>query len=146
MKIWFTSDSHFSHANIIGFCDRPHSTAWDMNKDLTARWNEKVQPEDTIYHLGDFALGTRKSALLNILTRLNGRKILVPGNHDKCWIGRVKYPTTGPELEQRFLDAGFDEIIQANQTVTIDGLKVSHFPYADDNRHEHRHGQWRPVD
>ena len=81
-KTWFTSDTHFSHANIIKYCNRPFNSAQEMDEALIRNWNLRVQPDDTIYHIGDFAF-VDGPKLIRILERLNGRKILVHGNHDK---------------------------------------------------------------
>jgi calcineurin-like phosphoesterase family protein len=79
--IYFTSDTHFNHSNILNYCSRPWSTVEEMNEGLIKNWNEVVNPGDTVYHLGDFAMGNRK-LIPEILARLNGRIILVRGNHD----------------------------------------------------------------
>lgn len=50
-----------------------------MNKALTENWNSVVSPEDTIYHMGDFAFGGIKK----YLPYLNGKIILIRGNHDR---------------------------------------------------------------
>lgn len=79
--IWFTSDTHFGHANIIKHCNRPFRDVHIMDAYLIAYWNQLVRPGDTIYHLGDFAFAT-KDRVTDILSKLNGRKILIAGNHD----------------------------------------------------------------
>ena len=56
-NIFFTSDTHFHHDNIIRFCNRPFKDVYHMDEELIKRWNEKVGPDDIIYHLGDFAWG-----------------------------------------------------------------------------------------
>ena len=81
MTIWFTSDTHFGHANIIKHCARPFSTAEEMDEALIANWNAIVQPTDEVWHLGDFAFRNSKSPV-NYLRRLNGRVHLIHGNHD----------------------------------------------------------------
>ena len=80
-RIWITADHHFGHANIIRFCDRPFADAAEMDAALIARWNEMVAPEDTVYHLGDFVYRSGRDAGA-YLERLNGKVILVAGNHD----------------------------------------------------------------
>ena len=55
-QIFFTSDHHFGHANIIQFSNRPFENVEAMNRAMIERWNEKVSPEDEVYHLGDFGL------------------------------------------------------------------------------------------
>lgn len=84
MKVWFTSDTHFSHANILKY--QPNRgelfrTVQHMDEAMIARWNMLIQPEDTVYHVGDFAWGVSEAC--RVAERLNGRKILIPGNHDK---------------------------------------------------------------
>lgn len=83
MKIFFTSDTHFGHANIIKYCDRPFADANDMNEQLIANWNNVVSPDDVVYHLGDFAFGNEKSVNA-IMQRLNFKHMhFIKGNHDK---------------------------------------------------------------
>ena len=79
MTVWFTSDTHFGHAKIIDYCERPFDDVEQMNEALIQNWNTAVSASDTIYHLGDFALSGKPSGFLS---RLNGRKILIRGNHD----------------------------------------------------------------
>lgn len=78
MNIFFTSDTHFSHANIIKYCNRPWASFQEMDEALVNNWNAIVHPNDIIYHLGDFQF--KESG---IAKRLKGRKCLVLGNHDK---------------------------------------------------------------
>ena len=84
MSVWFTSDTHFGHANIIQFCDRPFSSVSDMDESLVKNWNQVVRPDDTVYHLGDFTLGRQEQAAA-YFAHLNGRISVVPGGHDKQW-------------------------------------------------------------
>jgi calcineurin-like phosphoesterase family protein len=114
MAIYFTSDTHFGHKNICKYCNRPWSNVDEMNEGLVQRWNSRVTPEDTVNHLGDFALGGKKN--LAFRRRLNGRIILVKGNHD--W------------STADMLAAGFDEV-HYNRLVKMDGKKVymSHIPH-----------------
>ena len=81
-NIYFTSDHHFSHSNIIRFSNRPFENIDEMNEILIDRWNEKVKPEDEVYYLGDFALTKDNEQIANILDRLNGTKYLIVGNHE----------------------------------------------------------------
>ena len=60
-NIFFTSDSHFGHENIIRFCKRPFNSVREMNEELIHRWNSKVRPNDIVFHLGDFCWGGLKS-------------------------------------------------------------------------------------
>lgn len=80
--IHFISDTHWGHANIIRYSKRPFSSVEEMNQKLIENWNARVAPEDTVYHLGDFAF-MKYEQFLRILARLNGKKHVIRGNHDK---------------------------------------------------------------
>ena len=81
-NIWFTSDTHFNHRNIISYAQRPFESVEEMNKVMIERWNALVRDEDTIYHLGDFSFGGPES-ILRVLQKLKGRIHLCMGSHDK---------------------------------------------------------------
>jgi calcineurin-like phosphoesterase family protein len=83
LTIFFTADTHFGHEGIIRMCGRPFGSVADMNEVLIARWNAVVRPQDDIYHLGDFAYRSHPEHLRELFGRLNGRKRLVIGNHDR---------------------------------------------------------------
>ena len=82
--IYYTSDLHLFHYNIIRLCNRSYNTVEEMNGDLIKRWNIKVGPNDDVYILGDIVF---KYADINevkeMLKKLNGKKHLIKGNHDK---------------------------------------------------------------
>lgn len=81
--IWVTSDTHFCHENIIQYCGRPFANAELMNEVLINNWNSVVKPGDKVYHLGDVAMGVNhRKELPRIMSRLNGSKRLIVGNHD----------------------------------------------------------------
>lgn len=80
-NVWFTSDTHFGHANIIKYCNRPFASVDEMNEEIIKRWNSVVGANDLVWHLGDFALGGYKN-VLDIVPQLNGKINLVMGNHD----------------------------------------------------------------
>lgn len=82
-KIFVISDTHFSHGNIIKFCNRPFSDIYDMNETLLKNWNAVVSNQDKVYHLGDVYMNdTSKEYMNDFLGRLNGKKRLILGNHD----------------------------------------------------------------
>jgi len=139
--IYFTSDLHFGHQNIISYCSRPFSSVDEMNDDLVRRWNATVSDEDTIYVLGDVAMGQLEHSL-SWVNKLAGTKLLVPGNHDKCWAGKKRNPSTLALYEE----VGFT-VLPENSNIEIGGLNVElcHFPFAGDTSGEDRYGQWRPV-
>ena len=89
--IFFTSDSHFGHANIIKHCNRPFSSVEEMDEHLISAWNSRVRPSDTIYILGDLIFRSTASPD-SYLSRLRGKKHLILGNHDKGWIKKTDMP------------------------------------------------------
>ena len=82
--IFFSSDHHFAHRNIIKFIPRDFSSVSEMDEALIRLWNQTVSPNDTIYHLGDFTLGGQEMAR-GYFRRLNGTIKAVPGGHDHRW-------------------------------------------------------------
>jgi len=78
---YFTADPHFGHTNIIKYCNRPFSSVEEMDKALIRNWNEKVQPDDEVYILGDFTM-RREGHAKAYLSALSGKKYLIKGNHD----------------------------------------------------------------
>lgn len=84
--IWFTSDTHFGHANVLEFCGRPWGTVGEMDGALVDAINARVAPEDTLYHLGDFSFKMAVDAARELRGRIRCRDVRwVPGNHDKDW-------------------------------------------------------------
>ena len=84
--VFLVSDTHFGHAGVCRFtradgCTplRPWDDAAEMDEAMVEAWNERVRPNDKVYHLGDVVIN-RKS--LSIMSRLNGDKVLIRGNHD----------------------------------------------------------------
>lgn len=82
MTIYFTSDSHLFHKNVLDFENRPYSTTEKMTEGMINQWNEQVDDNDIIYHLGDLSLGNLEQTI-SALKRLKGKIILIKGNHDK---------------------------------------------------------------
>ena len=80
-KVFFISDTHFDHENIIKYEDRPFKSIEEMNKQIIKNWNNTVKKNDKIFILGDFAFGN-KERIREIISGLNGYKALVIGNHD----------------------------------------------------------------
>lgn len=81
VNIWFTSDLHFGHKNIIKFCNRPWKTTEEMDEALITNWNSVVGEKDIVFNLGDFAFATN-SKWKELIQRLNGKHYLILGNHD----------------------------------------------------------------
>ncbi|MEU4361241.1 metallophosphoesterase [Promicromonospora sp. NPDC023987] len=155
MTTYYTSDQHFGHLNIIRFCGRPFPDVLTMNTRLVQLWNETVTDDDTVWVLGDVALGALGESLACI-GRLAGRKILVPGNHDRCWEGERALRKGEPEARERrrsaareqYLAAGFAEIHDRPEPVVLGGQRaaLSHFPFEGDSHGADRFVEYRPVD
>ena len=82
-KVFFTSDIHFGHENVIRFDERPFATVEEMDAELIRRWNAKVGKGDLVYVLGDFIWKTRNEDAPSLIKSLNGQIILIKGNHDR---------------------------------------------------------------
>lgn len=80
-NLFFTSDTHFGHDNIIKFCNRPFKDIKEMDDTIVSNWNRVVGKDDIVFHLGDFAFGGSQ-VWNNMISRLNGHIHLVVGNHD----------------------------------------------------------------
>jgi len=136
MKTYITSDIHFGHTNIMKFCPvsraRYNGDVDYMNESIIEEWNEIVTNKDTVYILGDVAFCNAADAT-KIMKRLNGRKILVEGNHDKKLVKDEGFRKCFAEIH-KYLDINYD------------GTKVVmfHYPIAEwDQMHRgsvHFHG------
>lgn len=114
-----------------------------MDDGLVERWNATVQPSDTVWVLGDVALSPKA---VGPVSRLNGYKILVAGNHDACWDRHRGYQNKIDVYRQ----AGFDEIHSSGivDSHRIDGhdVRLAHLPYAGDHTEYDRYADRRPLD
>lgn len=81
-KIYLISDTHFGHANVIKYSDRPYSNVQQMDNELIKNWNNVVRKDDIVYFLGDFCMGG-KELIAHYTQQLQGRKRIVLGNHDR---------------------------------------------------------------
>lgn len=81
--IYFTSDLHFKHKNIMKHCNRPFASVEEMDKTLIENWNNFISNNDEIYILGDFGWFNNIKQANEYLDRLNGIKYFIRGNHDK---------------------------------------------------------------
>ena len=84
--VFLVSDTHFGHAGVCRFMRndgvtklRPWDNPEDMDEAMVKLWNERVRPKDKVYHLGDVVINRK---VLSIMSRLNGDKVLIRGNHD----------------------------------------------------------------
>lgn len=141
--IWFTSDPHFGHSNVLKFCakTRKYISIDEMDRAFIAKWNSQVAINDTVYILGDVFFHNTTQAL-QILQQLNGKKHLILGNHDR------KFQNNAIILEQF-------ESVTPYLTITIDEQYVVlfHYPiwewdrmhYGAYHLHGHVHGNKMPI-
>lgn len=146
MNRWYTSDLHFGHTNIIKYENRPFDSVKEMNEGIVDRWNATVDPEDTVFIVGDLCMGILTETL-PLVKRLNGTKVLRSGNHDRCWYFSQKDPT---EWKDKYLKAGLAVVDPGILTIRAD-LKgerflVDHFPYTTIERHTGRYDEYSPED
>lgn len=148
-KTFFTSDLHFGHARIIELCNRPFGSVAEMDEALILRWNDTVGADDLVWVLGDYALGDHHRGLA-YLPSLNGTKVLVSGNHDRCWGGDRQ----AWKHVRDYLDAGFAAVHDYARTklppvsegAAGQRVLLSHFPYVGDSGPEDRFTQYRLRD
>ena len=82
--IYYISDLHLGHENIIRLCNRPYKTLDEMQADIITKWNTKIKKDDTVYILGDMFFKQKNNQyVIQTLNKLNGNKILIKGNHDQ---------------------------------------------------------------
>jgi len=138
---FFTADLHLGHAAIIGYCNRPFATVDAMNDALASRWSQTITDADEIWVLGDVALG-RVAQTLPLIAALPGVKHLVPGNHDRCWLGHRRVRTADLQI---YTDVGF-QIHPGSVALTLGQVPVlaCHFPVAGDSGAVDRFGDHRP--
>lgn len=111
-EIFFSSDIHFGHKNIIHHANRPFGSVEEMNESLVERWNSTVGPRDVVYFAGDFSFA-RAEETEKFFKALNGMKHLIVGNHDGNSTKRLPWASVSDIKE-----------------VSIDGNKfvVCHYP------------------
>ena len=132
-SVFLVSDTHFGHAGVCRFTRndgvtklRPWDDPDEMDEAMIKAWNERVKPTDKVYHLGDVVINRRA---MKTLSRLNGDKVLIRGNHDI------------------FPDAEYREYFRELRAYHVmSGMILSHIPLHSDslgrfgtNIHGHTH-------
>jgi calcineurin-like phosphoesterase family protein len=141
MAIFFTSDQHLGHDRILELgSGRPFKSIGEHNTIIRNRWFETVTDEDTVYVMGDIAMGREFEHNLQLFFDLPGYKKFIPGNHDKIFSStnsqqRIErytplYEAVGfkilPENTKTFLETSYG----------IQEVLLSHFPYSGDSHSE----------
>jgi len=133
--IWFTSDLHLGHANIIRYCNRPFKDVYEMDKTIIDNWNSVVSETDTVYHLGDFSF---EQAHIYI-NQLKGTKYFVRGNHEKSLLNVVSHNNV-PHIREVKID-GYPDIILSHFALRV--WNKSHFGSL--HLFGHSHGRLEPY-
>jgi calcineurin-like phosphoesterase family protein len=139
MPVYFTSDHHIGHAAARSFYRRPFVSVAEMDQVLVDRWNAVVEPEDEVWHLGDFAVRQSPTRVSRLLEMLHGRKHLIVGNNDDAAVTAC---------------AGWQSV-QPYAEITVDGtgLVLCHYPFRTwrnmdkgaINLHGHSHGKLKSL-
>ena len=136
--IFFTRDTHFGDPRVLRLDRGPFASVAEHDATLIVRWNERVAPDDEVWHLGDFT-SAHGPAAADLLARLHGRKHLVIGNNDP--------PTV--------IEADAWTNVQHYKEMIVDGhrLVLCHYPFRTWNQigkkainlHGHSHGRLKPM-
>lgn len=131
MDIFFTSDQHYGHKNIIKYANRPFADVEEMNEALIANHNATVRKTDTVWMLGDFAF-LRPDRMKSILYRLNGQKNLILGNHD----GDIR------RHRRDYIGEGLFNMITDAKELKWNGYHICMFHFANRVWNKSHRGSW----
>jgi calcineurin-like phosphoesterase family protein len=124
--IFFTSDTHFGHLNIIKHDNRPFDNVEHMDEELIRNWNSVVTPQDQVWHLGDLCHRSKKG-IVYYLNQLNGSIHLIYGNHDD-------------EIRKKYSHL-FSSCHDAH-CLRHDGQKIVLYHYGQRTWRAQHHGSW----
>jgi calcineurin-like phosphoesterase family protein len=124
--IYFISDNHFFHTNIIKYSNRKFNNAEEMNEHMIQQWNKTVKPQDTVYYLGDLTLSTSMDRVNSVIPRLKGQIYLIKGNHD-LWVRKYKELPKNIVMVKDYYELSYNK----NKIV------LCHFPF------EHWHNSYK---
>lgn len=141
-NVFFSSDQHFFHSNVIKYCGRPYVDVDEMNSALVKNWNSVVKHEDTVYCLGDFSFAGRPVEIFS--HALAGNKKLIPGNHDPIHPYNKHYKKSvkrgEPNYWKEFYESHGWTVLPTFNTIDIPGIgmvNMCHMPYdTQDQRYQ----------
>jgi calcineurin-like phosphoesterase family protein len=136
MTVFFTADTHFGDHRVLNISKRPFSSVDEMDGTIMEGWNTVIEPEDEVWHLGDFARTAKIAA--GVFPLLNGRKHLIIGNNDPPAVLPLNWIS-----------------VQSYAEIEVDGipLVLCHYPFRTWNRmgkgainlHGHSHGRLKAL-
>ena len=131
-NVYFISDYHFNHKNVLIYESRPFYSVEEMNETLIRNWNSVIKKSDKVFVPGDFGFGS-KEAITKIVSRLRGNKVLIMGNHDKR------------KTVSWWQDVGFKEVIKYpiiwSETFILSHEPLKTVPEGYVNIHGHIHSK-----
>ena len=131
VNVFWTSDHHFMHKNVIEYCSRPFKSIDEMNSTMIKNWNSVVAKDDIVFHVGDFCFGGM-TTWNYLLDSLNGKKYLIAGNHDRS-IPSDKFINVQQMFNIRIMG---DDEIKDGQRIT-----VCHYPML--SWYQSHRGSWQ---
>jgi calcineurin-like phosphoesterase family protein len=138
VNVFFTSDFHLFHHNVLRFDNRPFADVYEMHDYIEKKWNETVSEDDIVIYLGDltFAKAHENEAVKSLIKRLNGTIHFVMGNHDK-WevINKFKNADKLFESVQDYLEVRITHLLNDKKTETL--FCCMHYPIYSWNKAHH---------
>ena len=124
MTRWFVSDLHFGHRNVISYCKRPFNSVEEMDVNIIKQWNSQVRSDDVVYFLGDFGISKRKCLDESLVGSLNGKKIMILGNHDYGF-SRLQTGRNVDHITNSLIQAGWDGVSIYSELTLKNGQSVT---------------------
>lgn len=126
---YFTSDIHLFHNLVLKKYRNEFSSFEEMHHDFVTKWNKQVNSKDIVFVLGDVSFGKFEETK-SIISKLNGRKILIRGNHDERFNAK------------QWIQIGFDDIrdtfVFKKNTENFkpaEKIILCHYPYSSQIRY-----------
>ena len=141
MKTFFIADTHFHNENIIRYCNRPFANAAEMDEALINNWNSTISKQDMVFVLGDFAHRATKQNIIDLVLKLNGRKFLVLGNHDRVYKTSWWIKKSGFEEVSRFPILIENNLLLSHEPIFMNET----MPYVNVYGHVHNNDMYKDV-
>lgn len=135
---YIISDTHFNHTNILRFEKRPFQNVNEMNEFMIASWNDKITHKDRVFLLGDVIFTRKRDVVIDLLSNLNGKIIIILGNHDKV-LYKMFIKNQYRDLNGRIYIAGqiYEPKVQFQNQNNYEKVVLSHYPIYSWNARYH---------